>query len=130
MTRFGRDVKSNFMTFLDNSDRWDATKSTCMTLLTEGVFAKIFGYKYDRYYKYAYDTETGTVKADRSSDHRYNAQCSHFTLGPVHNRRRSTLRKAARKQWDILLQMGVFTGCTQHQRVCTQICMQICLCVL
>ena len=70
MSRFSKDIKGSFVSYLDNSDRWDATKSTFMSLITDGVFAKVCGFQYDRYYKYAYDRETGTVKADRTSDHR------------------------------------------------------------
>ena len=70
MSRFSREVRDNFMSYLDNSDRWDATKSTFYSLITDGLFSKVCGFQYDRYYRYAYDRETGTVKADRTSDHR------------------------------------------------------------
>ncbi len=41
------------------------------------------------------------------------------------------LANAACKKWNTLFPMGVFTQhCRQHQRICPQICVQTCLCVL
>ena len=70
MSRISPQVKESFISRIQNSDRYEASKGYFMSLISDGMFAKFCGFQYDRYYKYAYDKESGTIKADRSSDHR------------------------------------------------------------
>ncbi len=51
-------------------------------------------------------------------------------LGPVHTGRGAPCNTCMQIMERTAVNGSVHTGCKQHQRVCTQICMQICLCVL
>ena len=56
--------------------------------------------------------------------------CRLPSVGPVHTGRRAACNTCTQIMEHTAINGSVHTGCTQHQRVCTQICMQICLRVL
>ena len=51
-------------------------------------------------------------------------------LGPIHTGRGAPCNMHLQIMEHTAVNGSVHTGCRQHQRVCTQICVQICLCVL